>query len=80
MQFDSLSVMEFVINESLPLGYVITQLKAYVVNGFDEGDEQIRFDSLIFRKIYIISITYLQSYIVVKNYIGREKTRCVTTL
>ncbi|VDK67917.1 unnamed protein product [Litomosoides sigmodontis] len=43
VQFDNLSVMQIVINESLPLGYVITQLKAYVANGFDGDDKRIRY-------------------------------------
>lgn len=44
LQFDGLSVMQTVVNESIPLGYALTQLKAHVVDGFDGDDEQIRFD------------------------------------
>lgn len=43
VQFEDLPVMQIVVNESVPLGYVITQLKAHVVNGFDGDDDQIRF-------------------------------------
>ncbi|KAL4002923.1 Cadherin domain family protein [Acanthocheilonema viteae] len=45
IQFENLSVMQIIINESVPLGYVITQLKAHVVNGFDGDDEQIRYST-----------------------------------
>lgn len=44
VQFENLSVMKIAVNESVPLGYVITQLKAHVVNAFDGDNEQIRFD------------------------------------
>ncbi|EJW75615.1 hypothetical protein WUBG_13478 [Wuchereria bancrofti] len=40
---DNLGVMQIVVNESVPLGYVLTQLKAHVVNGIDGDDEQIRY-------------------------------------
>ncbi|CAG9538889.1 unnamed protein product [Cercopithifilaria johnstoni] len=45
VQFENLSAMQIVINESVPLGYVITQLKAHVINGFDGDDEQIRYST-----------------------------------
>lgn len=39
IQFDA-PVTRAVVNESVPLGYVVTQLKARVVDGFD-GDEDL---------------------------------------
>lgn len=44
IQFEDLSTVQIVVNESVPIGYVVTQLKAHVLNGFDGDDEQIRFD------------------------------------
>ncbi|EJD75084.1 cadherin domain-containing protein [Loa loa] len=45
VKFDDLPVMRIVVNESVPLGYVLTQLKAYIVHGFDGDDERIRYST-----------------------------------
>uniref|UniRef100_A0A915PC44 Uncharacterized protein n=1 Tax=Setaria digitata TaxID=48799 RepID=A0A915PC44_9BILA len=74
VQFEDLLATQVVVNESVPLGYVVTQLKAHVVNGFDGDDEQIRYSISSGDKMLPFSIDENSGYLRVIRWLDYENT------
>ncbi|MCP9259220.1 hypothetical protein DINM_002182 [Dirofilaria immitis] len=71
---DLLSSTQIVVNESVPLGYIVTQLKAHVVNSFDGDDKQIRYSISNAAKNLPFSIDEKSGYIRVIEWLDYENT------
>ncbi|OZC11535.1 hypothetical protein X798_01393 [Onchocerca flexuosa] len=72
IQFEDLSTLQISVNESVPIGYVVAQLKARVVNGFDGDDEQIRYSTSIADRNLPFSIDEKSGYIRVIKWLDYE--------
>ncbi|VDN03543.1 unnamed protein product [Thelazia callipaeda] len=75
VQFEEVpAVHELIVNESVPLGYAITQLKAHVINGFFGDDEQIRYSISLSNKSLPFRIDEKSGYLRVMQWLDYENT------